>query len=236
MPKIPAPTMAHLADLVADVSSRLAHNLLSLTARLQIAGARAGDGLAELHLYVDGTPFRRPITPRMPPPMLLALAAGMQLALDVQQGLEPSPAIFDRLYECLESPPAAADTLATFGYPVGGAAGLSLVAEEMYALRVALHQADPERWGELVARTDHPANERAAAAGVDQRRQRRRGGLTGLGYPEAPEGERLMLAALRELRAAFAAQRETTLGRTVWRALWSEQEIPTLEDLDGKPS
>ena len=45
-----------------------------------------------------------------------------------------------------------------------------------------------------------------------------------------------MLAALRELRAAFAAQRETTLGRTVWRALWSEQEIPTLEDLDGKPS
>src|SRR5260370_6479669 len=162
MPKIPAPTMAHLADLVADVSSRLAHNLLSLTARLQIAGARAGDGLAELHLYVDGTPFRRPITPRMPPPMLLALAAGMQLALDVQQGLEPSPAIFDRLYECLESPPAAADTLATFGYPVGGAAGLSLVAEEMYALRVALHQADPERWGELVARTDHPANQPAA--------------------------------------------------------------------------
>jgi len=251
MPKIPAaPTVPHLAELVAALNSRLEQDHALSEARrplfrLHLAGACYAGDLAELQLYVDDKPWPRPCTPRMPPQALLVLLAGMTVALDVAHGHGPSAAVFDRLCESLEPPPApAADTLAAFGYPAG-AAGLSLVAEEMYALRVALHRADPERWDELVDRTDHPAaNERAAAAAlaalIDAGRGERRSGadvfLTGLGYPEAPEGERRMLAALRELRAALAEQRETTLGRTVWRAQWSEQEIPRLEDLDGEPS
>ncbi len=132
-------------------------------------------------------------------------------------------------------PPASpVQTLAAFGYPAG-AAGLALVAEEMHALREALSAAGHERWSKLVRSTDHPANAQpggAAAAALDALHNAatgKRSGeglfLAGLGY-EGPGGERSLLGALRELRAAFAAQQRETLGETVWRLSWTEVPIP----------
>jgi hypothetical protein len=42
--------------------------------------------------------------------------------------------------------------------------------------------------------------------------------FAGLGYPEGRSGEVRMLTNLRRLRAAFAEQQGSTLGRSVWRA------------------
>jgi len=46
------------------------------------------------------------------------------------------------------------------------------------------------------------------------------------GYPQGQAGEARLLGALRRLRAALAEQQTSTLGRTVWRAHWSEVSIP----------
>jgi len=140
------------------------------------------------------------------------------------------------------SPPPGAmpATLATFGYPPG-VAGLAQVAEEIHALREALNDADPERWTSLTRDTDHPVNQWPGGVSLTDLlgllRQaagsKRRGTdafLSGLGYPEGQAGERLLLGALRRLRAAFAQQQSSTLGRTVWRARWFEVTIPITHD------
>jgi hypothetical protein len=145
------------------------------------------------------------------------------------------------------SPAATAPaTLAAFGYPPG-VAGLALVAEEIHALREALLTADRERWAELVWRTDHPVNRRPGGGvttteALDMLRgagSRRRDGkaafLSGLGY-QGPSGEHRLLGALRELRAAFAEQQRSTLGRTVWRLSWNEVPLPIRFWRESKPS
>ncbi len=132
-------------------------------------------------------------------------------------------------------PPPAAFTLDAFGYPAGSA-GISLVVEEMRALREALRNANPGRWAGLLRGTTHPgqrradggAEELAPAAVLDADgagRQRYKGPdaiLTALGYAAGLVGERRLLEALARLRLAFAAQQQRTLGRTVWRAHWME--------------
>jgi hypothetical protein len=144
-------------------------------------------------------------------------------------------------------------TLSGFGYP-SGVAGLALVAEEIHALREALLAADPERWEKLVRRTEHPATRRpggataaalnALRAAADTRPSAReiffagRGRemfLAGLGY-QGSGGERRLLGALRDLRAAFAEQQRSTLGRTVWRLRWTEVPIPRLQGGEAKPA
>jgi hypothetical protein len=143
------------------------------------------------------------------------------------------------------SAPAAAApaTLSAFGYP-SGVAGLALVAEEIHALREALLEANPERWADLLRSTDHPVTRRpgaATAAALDALRAAGNGGrtgeavfLSGLGYGSG--GERRLLGALRELRAAFAEQQRSTLGRTVWKLCWSEAPIPILPGQEQQPS
>ena len=137
-------------------------------------------------------------------------------------------------------------TLAAFGYPPG-VAGLAQVAEEIHALREALHDADPERWASLYRDTEHPANQWPGGASLpallvtlrQAAASKRRGAdtfLTGLGYPEGQAGERLLLNALRRLRAAFAEQQSSTLGRTVWRARWFEVTIPMADEPEGAAS
>ena len=138
----------------------------------------------------------------------------------------------------IQQPPPGAmpATLAAFGYPPG-VAGLAQVVEEIHALREALHDADPDRWAGLVRDTDHPVHQWPGGVSLPDLlgilRQaagsKRRGTdafLSGLGYPEGHAGERLLLSALRRLRAAFAEQQSSTLGRTVWRARWFEVIIP----------
>jgi hypothetical protein len=58
--------------------------------------------------------------------------------------------------------------------------------------------------------------------------------LARLGY-EGPGGERRLLANLRDLRAALAAQQHSSIGRTVWRMRWTEEPIPILADREGQP-
>jgi hypothetical protein len=144
------------------------------------------------------------------------------------------------------SAPSAPATVSAFGYP-SGVSGLALAAEEIQALREALIAADPERWGELVRSTDHPARRRpggatavalkalrAAADAADTRRGGTAVFLAGLGY-DGPGGERQLLGALRDLRAAFAEQQRGTLGRTVWRLHWTEVPIPMPRGGEAKP-
>ena len=134
-------------------------------------------------------------------------------------------------------PPPAAFTLDAFGYPAG-AAGISLVVEEMRALREALKNANPGRWAGLLRGTAHPGYRRANG-GTEEivvvldaergGRQRYRGPdaiLTALGYAAGPAGERRLLEALSRLRLAFVAQQQRTLGRTAWRAHWTETPVP----------
>jgi hypothetical protein len=144
------------------------------------------------------------------------------------------------------SPAAAPATLAAFGYPPG-VAGLTLVAEEIQALREALLTADARRWGELVSRTDHPVNRRPGGGVTTTEaldilrgaRSRRRDGravfLSGLGYV-GPSGEQRLLGVLRELRAAFAEQQRGSLPRTVWRLAWREVPLPIRFWRESKPS
>jgi hypothetical protein len=108
------------------------------------------------------------------------------------------------------------------------------VAEEIHALREALLAAHARRWTELVQRTDHPVTRRpegVTTAFLDflrgagsQRRDGKAVFLSGLGY-EGSSGEQRRLGVLR---AAFAEQQRSTLGRTVWRLNWSEVPIPIL--------
>jgi hypothetical protein len=132
-------------------------------------------------------------------------------------------------------------TLAAFGY-TPGVAGLAQVAEEIHALREALHDADPGRWGSLFEDTEHPVNRWPGGASLPALlatlRQavasKRRGAdafLAGLGYPEGRSGEVRLLTNL----AAFAEQQSSTLGRTVWRARWLEVIIPTADELPDAP-
>jgi hypothetical protein len=58
--------------------------------------------------------------------------------------------------------------------------------------------------------------------------------LARLGY-EGPAGERRLLANLRDLRAALAAQQRGSIGRTVWRLRWTEELIPVLADREVQP-
>jgi hypothetical protein len=85
--------------------------------------------------------------------------------------------------------------------------------------------------------TEHPVHqqsgqgsERAALAILGDAASGKRGGadafLSGLGYPEGQAGEGRLLGSLRRLHAALAEQQTSTLGRTVWRAHWSEVSIP----------
>jgi hypothetical protein len=137
---------------------------------------------------------------------------------------------------------SAPATLPAFGYP-SGVAGLALAAEEIHALREALLAADPARWGKLVRRMDHPVTRRpggataaalnALRAAPDASSDARETFLAGLGY-EGPAGERRLLGALRELRAAFAEQQRGTLGRTVWQLHWMELPIPGLQGGEAK--
>jgi hypothetical protein len=131
-------------------------------------------------------------------------------------------------------------TLASFGYPPG-VAGLAQVAEEIHGLREALRDADPGRWSSLIEDTDHPANRWPGGASLpallatlrQAAASTRRGAdavLTGLGYSEGRSGEVRLLTNLRRLRAAFAEQQTSTLGRTVWRARWVEVIVP----IDGE--
>jgi RecB family exonuclease len=55
------------------------------------------------------------------------------------------------------------------------------------------------------------------------------GFLAALGYEAGADGERSLLEALRRLRAAFVAQQRRSLGRTVWRARWTEVAIALAE-------
>jgi hypothetical protein len=138
------------------------------------------------------------------------------------------------------APPPTADplTLAAFGYPPG-VGGLAQVAEEMHAFREALQDADPVRWAKLLRATEHPVNRPSGkgsaqsilASVLDAASGKRRGAdafLVGLGYPERGAGERRLLGSLQRLRAAFVDQQNSTLGRTTWRASWSEVAIPIL--------
>jgi hypothetical protein len=59
--------------------------------------------------------------------------------------------------------------------------------------------------------------------------------LTGLGYPEGRSGEVRLLSNLRRLRAAFAEQQNSTVGRTVWRARWLEVIVPFDDESPGAP-
>ena len=154
--------------------------------------------------------------------------------------------IATRIQQPSPPPGAMPATLAAFGYP-SGVSGLAQVAEEIHALREALKDADPERWGSLYRDTEHPVHQWPGGASLpafvvtlrEAAVSKRRGAdifLSGLGYPEGQAGERLLLSALRRLRAAFAEQQRSTLGRTVWRAHWSEVNIPTADDPEGAPS
>jgi hypothetical protein len=145
-----------------------------------------------------------------------------------------------RRYQSSPSPGTMPATLASFGYPPS-AAGLAQVAEEIHALREALRDADPGRWSSLIEDTDHPANRWPGGASLpallatlrQAAANKRRGAdalLSGLGYPEGRSGEVRLLANLRRLRAAFAEQQSSTLGRTVWRARWLEVIAP----IDGE--
>jgi hypothetical protein len=136
-------------------------------------------------------------------------------------------------------------TLAAFGYPPG-VAGLAQAAEEISALREALHDADPGRWGSLFEDTEHPANRWPGGASLpallaalrQAAASRRRGAdtfLAGLGYPEGRSGEVRLLSNLRRLRAAFAEQQSSTLGRTVWRARWLEVKLPIADEVADAP-
>ncbi len=59
--------------------------------------------------------------------------------------------------------------------------------------------------------------------------------LARLGYPEGRSGEVRLLTILRRLRAAFAEQQSSTLGRTVWRARWLEVIVPFDDEGPGAP-
>ena len=137
-------------------------------------------------------------------------------------------------------PPPAPFTLDAFGYPAG-AAGIFLVAAEIRALREALARADARRWAGLLRGTELPG-QRLPGGGagavpatpedaVRVGRGRRRG-ADGLAMALGPEaeaaGERRLLEVLSRLRAALAAQQQRTLGRSVWRASWTEVEVPAL--------
>jgi hypothetical protein len=136
------------------------------------------------------------------------------------------------------APPADPLTLAAFGYPPG-VGGLALVAEEIYAFREALQNADPVRWAKLLRATEHPVNRPSRRGGAQSvlaivqaaASGKRRGAdafLVALGYPEGRAGERRLLVSLQRLRAAFVEQQNSTLGRSTWRARWSEVVIPLL--------
>jgi hypothetical protein len=144
-----------------------------------------------------------------------------------------------RRQSALAQPPTVEPlTLAAFGYPPG-VGGLAQVAEEMHALREALQDTDPVRWAKLLRGTEHPVN-RPSGKGIMQSvfailpdaSSGKRGGadifLVGLGYPEGQAGERRLLGSMQRLRAAFVEQQNSTLGRSIWRARWSEVVIPII--------
>lgn len=74
-----------------------------------------------------------------------------------------------RRHQPSPSPGTMPATLAAFGYPPG-VAGLAQVAEEIHALREALHDADPGRWGNLFEDTEHPANRWPGGASLSRGR------------------------------------------------------------------